>query len=130
MGPRAIAKILGRAPSTVSRELRWNLRSSGQYRPFHARATTASRRRLTRPLKPTTDSMLPSYVVARLGERWSPQQISRALRRAHPEEPTLRVATEMIYRPATGILRKPAPSPSRTERDHRRGGRPDGRPSQ
>lgn len=65
--------------------------------------------------------MLRSYVVARLGERWSPQQISRALRRAHPEEPALRVATETIYRPATGILRKPAPSPSRTGRDHRRG---------
>lgn len=48
MGPPAIAKILGRAPSTVSRELRRNLRSSGQYRPFHVRATAASRRRRTR----------------------------------------------------------------------------------
>ncbi|WP_434812411.1 IS30 family transposase, partial [Microbacterium sp. bgisy189] len=127
VGPTAIAKILGRTPSTISRELRRNLHSSGQYRPFHAHATAASRRRRTRPrpLKLMTDPMLRSFVVARLRERWSPQQISRALRRAHPEEPARRVATETIYqaiyRPATGILRKPSTSPLRTGRDHRRG---------
>lgn len=124
MGPTAIGTILGRAPSTISRELR-NLHSSGQYRPFHAHATAASRRRRTRPLKLTADPVLRSYVVARLRERWSPQQISRALRRTHPEEPARRAATETIYqaiyRPATGVLRKPAPSPLRTGRDHRRG---------
>jgi IS30 family transposase len=125
VGPTAIAKIVGRAPSTISRELRRNLHSSGQYRPFHAHATAASRRRRTRPLKLMTNPVLRSFVVARLRERWSPQQISRALRRAHPEELARRVATETIYqaiyRPATGILRKPAPSPLRTGRDHRRG---------
>lgn len=69
MGPTAIATVLGRAPSTISRELRRNLHSSGQYRPFHAHATAASRRRRTRPLKLTTDQALRSYVVARLKER-------------------------------------------------------------
>ncbi|UOE44497.1 IS30 family transposase [Agromyces larvae] len=105
--------------------MRRNLHSSGQYRPFHAHATAASRRRRTRPLKLTSDPVLRSFVVARLKERWSPQQISRALQRAHPQEPARRVATETIYqaiyRPATGIVRKPAPSPLRTGRDHRRG---------
>jgi len=44
---------------------------------------------------------------------------------AHPDDPARRVATETIYqaiyRPGSGILRKPAPSPLRTGRDHRRG---------
>jgi IS30 family transposase len=125
LGPTAIGSALGGAPSTISRELRRNLHSSGQYRPFHAHAASAVRRKRTRPLKLTSDPLLRSYVVARLRERWSPQQISRALLRAHPDEPARRVATEAIYqaiyRPSTGILRKPAQSPLRTGRDHRRG---------
>lgn len=124
-GPTAIGRTLGRAPSTISRELRRNLHASGQYRPFHAHATAAVRRRRTKPLKLSTDPVLRSYVAARLRERWSPQQISRALRRSHPDDPSRRVATETIYqavyRPGSGFLRKEAPSPLRTGRDHRRG---------
>lgn len=124
-GPTAIGRLLGRAPSTISRELRRNLHPSGYYRPFHAHATAAARRRRTHPLKLIADPVLKAYVLSRLRERWSPQQISRALRLAHPDEPARRVATETIYRaiyrPSTGILRKPAASPLRTGRDHRRG---------
>lgn len=64
-------------------------------------------------------------MTEKLHARWSPQQISRALRLEHPEDPTRRVATETIYqavyRPGSGILRKPAPTPLRTGQDHRRG---------
>lgn len=124
-GPTAIGKALGRSPSTISRELRRNLHPSGQYRPFHAHAVAATRRRRSHPLKLMTDPTLRAYVSDRLRQRWSPQQISRALRLAHPNDPTRRVATETIYqaiyRPGCGILRKPAPSPLRTGRDHRRG---------
>ena len=124
-GPTAIGKALGRSPSTISRELRRNLHPSGQYRPFHAHAVAAGRRRRSHPLKLASDPTLGSYVSERLRERWSPQQISRALRLAHPNDPASRVATETIYqaiyRPDSGILRKPAPSPLRTGRDHRRG---------
>nr|WP_218118424.1 IS30 family transposase [Tessaracoccus oleiagri] len=70
------------------------------------------------------DSDLRSFVLDRLRKRWSPQQIARALRRLHPDEPAKRVAIETthqaIYRPGTGILRKPAALPRRTGRDHRR----------
>lgn len=124
-GPTAIGKALGRSPSTNSRELRCNLHPSEQYRPFHAHAAAATRRHRTHPLKLRTDPALRAYVVERLRERWSPQQISRALRRSHPDNRARRVATETIYqasyRPASGIVRKPAPSPLRTGRDHRRG---------
>ncbi|WP_164478190.1 helix-turn-helix domain-containing protein [Microbacterium sp. ABRD28] len=97
MGPTAIATVLERAPLTISRELRRNLHSPGQYRPFHAYATAASRRRRPRPLKLTTDQVLRSYVVASVKEPWGPQRTSRALRRAHPQEPARRFATETIY---------------------------------
>ncbi|WP_448257944.1 helix-turn-helix domain-containing protein [Microbacterium aurum] len=42
LGPTAIGHALGRAPSTISRELRRNLHASGQYRPFHAHSVTVS----------------------------------------------------------------------------------------
>ncbi|WP_137843749.1 IS30 family transposase [Microbacterium sp. 2FI] len=125
LGPTAIGRALGRAPSTISRELRRNLHASGQYRPFHAHSAAATRRRRTRPLKLSMDAALREFVLARLGERWSPQQIARALRLAHPTDPRARVATETIYqeiyRPGSGLIRKPEPSPLRTGRDHRRG---------
>lgn len=124
-GPTAIAKELGRSPSTISRELRRNRHASGQYRPFYAHALAGTRRRRSHPLKLSTDLVLQTYVIGRLQERWSPQQISRALRLAYPDDPARRVATETIYqaiyRPGSGIVRKSNPSPLRTGRDHRRG---------
>jgi transposase, IS30 family len=125
LGPTAIAKQVGRSPSTISRELRRNLHASGQYRPFQAHALAATRRRRSHPLKLRNDPDLRRYVSERLRERWSPQQISRALRLAHPDDPRRRVATETIYqaiyRPGSGLVRKPTGSPLRTGRDHRRG---------
>lgn len=125
LGPTAIGRALGRAPSTISRELRRNLHASGQYRPFHAHSAAATRRRRSRPLKLSKDATLRAFVLAKLRERWSPQQIARALKLAHPDDPSARVTTETIYqeiyRPGSGIIRKPEPSPLRTGRDHRRG---------
>jgi IS30 family transposase len=125
LGPTAIGQVMGRAPSTISRELRRNLHPSGEYRPFHAHSAAATRRRRVRPLKLAADPVLHSFVLDRLRERWSPQQIVRALRLAHPDDSGRRVATETIYqavyRPGSGVIRKPAPSPLRTGRDHRRG---------
>jgi transposase, IS30 family len=123
-GPTEIGRLLGRSPSTISRELRRNAHDSGQYRPFHAHSIAATRRRRPKPLKLSTSPALRAYVKAKLQERWSPQQISRALRAVHPNDPGMRVATESIYlaiyRPGSGLLRKPDPSPLRTGRDHRR----------
>lgn len=121
-GPTLIGTALGRAPSTISRELRRNIHVTGQNRPFHAQVLAAQRRRRPKQPKLAGNAELRGFVVDRLAERWSPQQISRALRAAHPDEPGRRLATESIYlalyRPANDLVSKP--SPLRTGRDHRR----------
>lgn len=129
LGPTAIGRELGRAASTISRELRRNLHHSGQYRPFHAHSKAAVRRRRDRPMKIMENTALFEFVLAKLKLRWSPQQISRALRREFPDEPSMWLSTESIYqalyRHQTGLPRRAKTvdvvSPLRTSRDHRRG---------
>lgn len=122
--PTAIGAVLGKALSAISRELRRNAHTTAQYRPFHAHNLAATRRRRVRPLKLATRPELDTYVRSKMEQRWSPQQISRALKRAHRNDPTMQLATESIYlaiyRPSAGLLRRPAPSPLGTGRNHRR----------
>jgi IS30 family transposase len=121
-GPAVIGRAMGRAPSTISRELRRNRHPTGQYRPFHAQRQAAVRRRRPKALKLTLNPELHAFVSNRLRSRWSPQQISRALRAAHPVEPELRLSTKSIYlaiyRPDNGLRAKPDPLLLRTGRDH------------
>lgn len=113
-GPTEIARVLrGHRPRSVgSCAGTCTLRG-----PFHAHSPAAARRRRLRPLH--------GFVTALLRERWSPQQISRALRRAHPDVPPMRLAPdsiyEALYRPGSGLLGQTQPSPLRTGRDHWRG---------
>jgi transposase, IS30 family len=73
---RQIAGQLGRAPSTISRELRRNATGTG-YRPFeaHRRATARRARRHRRRIEASGE--LRQLVAELLAQRWSPQQISR-----------------------------------------------------
>jgi IS30 family transposase len=81
LGPTAFGRELGRSASTISWELRRNLHPTGQYRPFHAHSAAAVLRRRERPTKIMEKTALFEFVVDKLKLRWSPQQISRALRR-------------------------------------------------
>jgi IS30 family transposase len=105
---RAMAAVLGRAPSTVARELMRNghrLRSAsvmGRPRlPYDASRAGRRARRLAhnprRHRKLAADSALWRQVRAMLGKRWSPQQVSRTLKRQHPAESALHVSHETIY---------------------------------
>ena len=79
---------LGRSPSTISRELRRNRDpGSGQYRPFTAHKLAAQRRARPRAGKIARDEVLRLFVQDRLEKRWSPEQISQALRRGVPGRP-------------------------------------------
>ena len=75
---RSIAKALGRAASTISRELRRNALDSGAYRPHVADGAYMLRRQRTATLE--TDARLAAYVTDRLSEGWTPEQIAGRLR--------------------------------------------------
>ena len=93
---RQIAARLGRAPSTVSREL---ARNGGRHRYRAQPADAAAYRRAQRPkaAKLVTEPQLRAVVEAKLALRWSPQQIAGWLPLAYPQDPVLRVSHETIY---------------------------------
>jgi IS30 family transposase len=91
---RGIARGLGRAASTVSRELRRNSLPKGGYLPVHAEGCYRERRQRQAVLE--RDAKLGRFVRERLLEGWTPEQIAGWLKRG--EERGLRaVAAETIY---------------------------------
>jgi IS30 family transposase len=89
---RAIARELGRAPSTISREIRRNRRADGGYRAFTACEHTSARRTRSRRnarIGPETWKVVERYL--RLD--WSPEQVSGFLR----DESILYISHESIY---------------------------------
>jgi IS30 family transposase len=94
---REMARRLGRAPSTVSRELRRNAD-----RPYSYRATTAHVRAHERAARPkvaklVTNAKLREQVQDGLNARSSPQQIAGRLRKDYPNNPEMWVSHETIY---------------------------------
>ncbi len=97
-GIRQVAAELGRAPSTVSREVRRNAHpGSGDYRPHAAQRRADARRPRPKPSKIGTCPELRDYIAARLGRKWSPEQVCHALRKDFPGRPEMHVAHETIY---------------------------------
>src|ERR687884_327609 len=91
---RAIARALGRAASTVSRELRRNALPEGGYLPVHAEGCYRERRQRQAVLE--RDARLGRFVRERLPEGWTPEQIAGWLKRG--EERQLRpVSPETIH---------------------------------
>jgi IS30 family transposase len=94
---RDIGARLGRAPSTISRELRRNQAPDGGYRPSQAHRMAQARRRRPGRGKIRRDLVLARFVQDRLDQRWSPAQISRTLRCGYPDQPDQQLSTEAIY---------------------------------
>jgi transposase, IS30 family len=120
---RLIARRIGRAPSTVSREVggesgRWVYRATRA----EDRASLAARR--PKPSKLAANPRLRRRVREMLCERFSPQQISARLRLDYPDDPELRIAAETIYQSlyvqSRGRFRKDLTSYLRTARQSRR----------
>ena len=95
---RDIAYELGRAASTVSRELRRNADDRGRYLPATAQRLSIERRsRSARTRRLTGDEQLYGVVADLLGKRWSPEQIAHELRMHFPDQPERHLCTESIY---------------------------------
>ncbi|WP_433252945.1 IS30 family transposase [Actinomadura nitritigenes] len=122
---RLIAAELGRAPSTISREVRRNAHpGSGAYRPHAAQARADARRARRRGGKLAACPELRGAVQAWLMLEWSPEQISRSLRRQFPDRPEMQVSHETIYQAlyvqGRGELRRELTRALRTGRAVRR----------
>jgi IS30 family transposase len=105
---RSIAEGVGRAPSTVSREV---TRNGGRVRYRAVDADARALRELARPktCKLARHGWLRHQVARRLRQGWTPQQIAGWLAREHPDDDTRRVSHETIYVSlyvqARGVLR-------------------------
>ena len=93
---RAISAGLGRAPSTISREVQ---RHGGraQYRAAAADVCTWYRARRPKPCRLAPSAALRALVAAKLAADWSPQQIAGWLKQTFPDHPHLQVSHETIY---------------------------------
>jgi IS30 family transposase len=96
LGVRQIAARLGRAPSTISRELRRKVFDSDGYAPFDAHQHAVLKRARHHRRRVETNSDLRQVVVDLLAQRWSPQQISRHLYAQFPDQPPMRLCHESI----------------------------------
>lgn len=120
---RLIARRLGRAPSTVAREV---ARHGGRrrYRALRADERAWRRARRPKPCKLAREPRLRALVAAKLGEQWSPEQISGWLARTYAGEQALQVSTETIYRSlfvqTRGVLARELTAQLRTRRTMRR----------
>jgi IS30 family transposase len=106
---RSIAASLGRAPSTVSRELR---RHGGgrRYRASAAEQAAWERARRPKSCKLAENRALARIVAKQLQREWSPRQIAGWLKRTYPDDESFKVSHETIYRTlfiqARGALKK------------------------
>jgi transposase, IS30 family len=120
---RAIARELGRAPSTISREV-GRCGGRGRYRAFASERAAAARARRPKPTKLSRNRALCERVEAGLRRCWSPQQIAARLRREHPDDAEMRISHETIYRAlyvqSRGELRRQLTANLRSQRGGRR----------
>lgn len=93
-----IARALGRAPSTILRELGRNSDRSG-YDPHWANVLYWKRREQKRLRYKTGDSRLMRRVLDKLQEGWSPEQVCGRFRRhEYAHDPRMWISHETIYR--------------------------------
>jgi len=122
---REIARQIGRAASTVSREIALNgpTRPGRPYRAVAAQQAAEARARRPKPRK-LEHQPLQARVQAELEKKWSPEEIAARLTRDFPEDPAMRASHETIYRAlyvqGRGALRRELTACLRTGRAIRR----------
>jgi IS30 family transposase len=106
---RHIAAKLGRAPSTISREVNRN-GGAKKYRAAYADEKTWQRALRPKPCRLATLTELREVVANKLKQNWSPEQIAGWLNRKFPDNRNMQISHETIYRTlfvqARGLLKK------------------------
>jgi IS30 family transposase len=106
---RSIASSLGRAPSTVSREIQRN-GGRDRYRANRADQAAWERARRAKLCKLSINRALARLVAKKLQQLWSPDQIAGWLKCTYPDDESYQVSHETIYRSlfiqARGALKK------------------------
>jgi IS30 family transposase len=125
---RSMATLLGRSPSTVSRELSRN-GGYDRYRAALADETAWVRARRPKRCKLANNPLLQRAVASKLRLNWAPEQIAGWLKRARPGDECYHVSHETIYRSlfvqARGVLKKELLGHLRSKRTIRRSQRTD-----
>ena len=120
---RRIAQVLGRAPSTVSREIRRN-GGSQAYRANRADRSAWERALRPKPCRLALHRELRWRVAQKLALQWSPEQISGWLKQEFPTDQDMQISHEAIYRSlfiqTRGVLKKELTAHLRTARRMRR----------
>jgi IS30 family transposase len=120
---RETARTLGRAPSTVSREV---CRNGGRarYRAVEADKSAWDRGRRPKRCKLALNERLARLVAAKLKMNWSPEQIAGWLKAEYPRDERYHVSHETIYQSlfiqARGALKKELTAHLRSQRTIRR----------
>lgn len=92
---RAVARLLNRAPSTISREIRRNAcGTDGAYRPSKAQRRTNGRRRRCRSVRHHEQTVYVAIEGLLQEQQWSPEQIANRL----AKEGVTRISHMTIYR--------------------------------
>jgi len=106
---RTIASQLGRAPSTISREIRRN-GDRRRYRANEADQAAWDRSRRPKICKLAQNRALARIVEHKLRKLWAPEQIAGWLKRSYPDDESMQVSHETIYKSlfiqARGALKK------------------------
>lgn len=97
LGVRACAQELGRGISTISEELKRGSLPTGEYVSIHAQRLSSLRRANRQEREHLKNPWLYSYVLEKLREGWSPEQITGRLKRDYPGDRSRQLSPETIY---------------------------------
>jgi transposase, IS30 family len=117
---KEIAAEIGKSFQTVYREIARGTKPDGRYQPWWAHNQALLRRKRPKTKRIVAGTPLWHAITDRLRRKWSPGQISRHLKRAHPDDPSMRACPETIYQALFAGVLGPIAGKLRTGRQRRK----------
>jgi IS30 family transposase len=93
-----IAKILKRDKSTIGREISRNISPDKFYRSVFAQRRYLERRMGLKLVKIEKNLKLRNYIIKKLYMKWSPENISGRIAHEYPDDPSMKISYESIYK--------------------------------